>query len=62
VNKHHEINVGFRWRSEDRTTKRGNWLRDLAITLAIALAASILGMIGDAYAQSRTIQISGRCR
>ncbi|MFZ1066859.1 MAG: pilus assembly protein N-terminal domain-containing protein, partial [Pseudolabrys sp.] len=62
MNKHREINVGFRWRSEDRTTKRGSWLRDLAIALAIALAASILGMVGDAHAQSRTIQISGSNR
>ncbi|MGB9058439.1 MAG: type II and III secretion system protein family protein [Pseudolabrys sp.] len=62
MNKHREINVGFRWRSEDRTTKRGSWLRDLAIALAIALAASILGMVGDARAQSRTIQISGSNR
>ena len=62
MNKHNEISVGFRWRSEDRTTKRGNWLRDLAIALAIAMAASILAMVGDAYAQSRSIQISGNTR
>jgi pilus assembly protein CpaC len=62
VNKHNDISVGFRWRSADRSTKRGSWLRDLAIALAIALAASILGMIGDAHAQSRSIQISGNTR
>jgi len=62
VNKYNDISVGFSWRSADRTTKRSSWLRDLAITLAIALAASILGMIGDAYAQSRSIQISGNNR
>jgi pilus assembly protein CpaC len=62
VNKHNDISVGFSWRSADRTTKRSSWLRDLAITLAIALAASILGMIGNAYAQSRSIQISGNNR
>ena len=62
MNKHNDISVGFSWRSADRTTKRSSWLRDLAITLAIALAASILGMIGDAYAQSRSIQISGNNR
>src|SRR5262245_20294707 len=56
------MNAGFGWRRGDRTTKRGGWLSDLAITLAIALAASILGLIGDAYAQSRTIQISGSNR
>jgi len=62
VNKHNDISVGFSWRSADRTTKRSSWLCDLAIALAIALAASILGMIGDAYAQSRSIQISGNNR
>jgi pilus assembly protein CpaC len=62
VNKDHEINVGFGWRFEDRATKRGNWVRDLAIALVIALAASILGMIGDAHAQSRSIQITGNNR
>jgi pilus assembly protein CpaC len=62
VNKHNKISAGFRWRTTDGTTKRGSWLRDLAIALAIALAATILGLIGDAYAQSRTIQISGNER
>ena len=64
MKNHNEIGVGFRWRVEDRATKRGNWLRDLAIALVIALAASILGMIGDAYAQAPTklIQISGNNR
>jgi hypothetical protein len=67
VKNHNEIGVGFRWRVEDRAAKRGNWLRDLAIALVIALAASILGMIGEAYAQtaqtaSKLIQISGNNR
>jgi pilus assembly protein CpaC len=64
VKNHNEIGVGFSWRVEDRATKRGNWLRDLAIALVIALAASILGMIGDAYAQAspKLIQISGNNR
>src|SRR5580765_4926844 len=56
------MSASFSWRTADRATKGGNWLRDLAIALAIALAASILGMIGDAYAQSRSIQISGNNR
>jgi pilus assembly protein CpaC len=62
VNKHNEISAGFRWPTADRTTERGNWLRDLLIALAVALAASILGMVGDAYAQGRAIQISGNNR
>ena len=60
MNRHNDISAGFSWRSADRTTKRSSWLRDLAIALTIALAASILGMIGDAYAQSRSIQPIGK--
>ena len=56
------MSASFSWRTADRATKRGNWLRDLAIALAIALAASILGMVGDAYAQGKSIQISGNNR
>jgi len=62
VNKHNETNAGFSWRTVDRAKKHGNWLRDLVIALAIALAVSILGMIGDAYAQGKSIQISGNNR
>ncbi|HET7778444.1 MAG TPA: hypothetical protein VFL07_07815, partial [Rudaea sp.] len=63
MNKHSDIGAGFGWRAADRATKRGNWLRDLVIALAVALAASILGMIGEAYAaESRTIQIAGNDR
>ena len=49
MNKHNETNAGFSWRTVDRAKKHGNWLRDLVIALAIALAVSIVGMIGDAY-------------
>jgi len=62
VNKHNEIHAGFSWRRSDRATKRGSWVRDLAVALAVALAASILGWVGDAYAQSKIIQISGSDR
>ena len=62
MKKHNEMSAGFSWRTADRATKGGNWLRDLAIALAIALAASILGMVGDAYAQGKSIQISGNNR
>ena len=63
MNKNSDIGAGFGWRSADRATKHGNWLRDLTIALAVALAASILGMIGEAHAaESRTIQIAGNDR
>src|SRR5450631_3889257 len=46
----------------DGTPKRSNWLRDLAIGLAVALAFMLLGTFGKAYAQDRIIQISGNSR
>jgi len=59
--------TGFSWRRPGRTLNRtldraldaGCWLRDLAIALAVALAAAYLLIAGDAHAQDRTIQISG---
>ncbi|HEY5215864.1 MAG TPA: type II and III secretion system protein family protein [Pseudolabrys sp.] len=62
MNNNIEYVAGFSWRRSDRTTKRGNWLRDLAIALALALAAALLCMAGDASAQQHTIQISGANR
>ena len=62
MNKHKDMNAGFSWQTVDRAKKHGNWLRDFVIALVIALAASILGMIGDAYAQGKSIQISGNDR
>ena len=51
--------VGFAWRRADRKPDRGNWLIDLAIALAIALAATLLCMADDASAQQRSIRIVG---
>lgn len=62
MSKDSDISVGFGWRCAEKAAKRGSWLRDLAIALAIALVVSILCMVGEAYAQSRTIQISGNNR
>ena len=59
MNNKNEYAAGFAWRHSDRTTSRGNWLRDMAIALAVALAATLLFMAGDAYAQDRVIQIAG---
>ena len=62
VNNNNEHVAGFNWRHSDRTAKRASWLRDLAIALAAALVVTLLGMVGEAYAQQRTIQISGSNR
>ncbi|HEY0223191.1 MAG TPA: type II and III secretion system protein family protein [Pseudolabrys sp.] len=61
-NNNHEFAAGFDWRRPDRTAKRGNWLRDVAVALAVALAISLICMMGSAYAQDRVIQISGSSR
>ncbi len=59
-NNETEYAVGFSWRRADRSAERGGWLRDLAISLLIALAASLLCIVGDARAaEPRTIQIGG---
>jgi pilus assembly protein CpaC len=63
TNNETEYAAGFSWRRVDRTAERGGWLRDLAISLLIALAASLLCIVGDAHAANqRTIQIGGSNR
>jgi pilus assembly protein CpaC len=60
VRNNNEWAAGFRWRRQDRAT--GGWLRDLAIALVVALALTLIGMIGSAYAQERIVQIAGAHR
>ena len=62
MNNNNDYVAGFDWRRSDRTAKSGNWLRDVVIALATVVAATLLCMAGDAYAQQRTIQISGANR
>ncbi|MGB7258064.1 MAG: type II and III secretion system protein family protein [Pseudolabrys sp.] len=59
MNTNNEYTAGFAWRRPDRTSKRGSWLVDLAVALAISVAATLLCMIGDAHAQQRLVQITG---
>jgi pilus assembly protein CpaC len=59
VSNKNEYAAGFAWRRSDSTAEHSNWLRDLAIALSVALAAALLFMAGNAYAQDRVIQISG---
>jgi pilus assembly protein CpaC len=61
VNNNDVLAAGFSWQPRDPSAKPGHWLRDLALALAIALLAAMLGMIGQAHAQ-RVIQISGNHR
>ncbi|HVV61397.1 MAG TPA: type II and III secretion system protein family protein [Pseudolabrys sp.] len=60
MNTNNEYAAGFDWRRPaDRTSRRGNWLVDLAVALAISVVATLLCMIGDAHAQQKLIQITG---
>jgi ABC-type spermidine/putrescine transport system permease subunit II len=62
-NNETEFAAGFSWRRADRSAERGGWLRDLVISLVVALAASLLCIISDAHAAGqRTIQIGGANR
>ena len=62
MNNNNAYVAGFDWRRSDRIAKSGNWLREVVIALATAVAATLLCMAGEAYAQQRTIQISGANR
>jgi pilus assembly protein CpaC len=57
VNNIDEFAVGFSWRHRDGGLRRGNWLRDLALAVAISVLVAVLGMIGEAHAQ-RLIRIA----
>jgi pilus assembly protein CpaC len=62
-NNETEYAAGFSLRRTDRPVERGGWLRDLAISLLVALAASLLCIVGDAYAaEQQVIQIGGNNR
>ncbi len=64
MNNNNDFAAGFSWGRSDRTVYDGKWLRDVAIALALALAAMLLGMAGEAFAQSpqKVIQIAGANR
>jgi pilus assembly protein CpaC len=62
MKNNNEIAAGFSWRCSGRAIKCGSWLRDLAMASAIALAISLLCMVGNTYAQDRVIQISGNTK
>ena len=58
MNNNDDFAAGFAWRHADRGSKSGNWLLDLAVALAIAMLAAMLGMAGEAHAQD-AIQLTG---
>ena len=53
MNNNNEYAEGFGLRRPDRTSNNGSWLRDLALALMVAAAATLLCMLGDAHAQQR---------
>ncbi len=61
-NNENEYAAGFAWRRPDGSHRAGGWLRDLAISLAAALVAAMLGFVADARATDRVVQIGGSHR
>jgi hypothetical protein len=58
VKNNSDFATGFAWRRPDTISKGGSWLRDLALTLAVAVASSLFCLVGDAHTQQRPIQQS----
>jgi pilus assembly protein CpaC len=54
--------TGFSWRRPDKSSNTGCWLCDLAIALAVALLAGVLGLVAEAHAAERVIEIGGSHR
>jgi pilus assembly protein CpaC len=62
TNNQNEHAGGFAWRRRDRGLSKGSWLRDLALALAVALAAKMLLRVADAHAGERIVRIGGNHR
>ena len=61
-NNNDQYASGFRWQRAHTGDRRGNWVRDLVIALAVTVLVALLGLIGTAHAQERIVQISGAHR
>jgi pilus assembly protein CpaC len=48
---------GFAWRQNEECG--GHWLRDLALALAVALFATLIGLVAEAHAQQYVVKIGG---
>jgi pilus assembly protein CpaC len=63
VNNNKGYAAGFDWGRADRGEKRGDWKRDLALALAVALGIGAAGLAVSARAdESRLVQIGGKTR
>ena len=62
MNNNNDYAAGFSWRRRDRMGRSGGWLRDLAIALAVALLAAMLGFMAEARAAERVVEIGGSHR
>jgi pilus assembly protein CpaC len=60
VNNNKDYAAGFSWRPTDRGGKRGDWKRDLVISLVLAIGAGLMGMVAAARAEPQLVQISGK--
>jgi pilus assembly protein CpaC len=62
VNNKKDYAAGFSWRPADRSGSRGDWKRDLLISLVLAIGVGLMGMMAAARADSQLVQIGGKMR
>jgi pilus assembly protein CpaC len=60
VKNNNDHAAGFRWQRADGSGKRGDWKRDLAIALLLAIVIGLIGSAGMAHADAPTVQIGGK--
>jgi hypothetical protein len=56
VNIKDNVAAGFAWQRQGSAARDDNWLRDLVLAVAVAVASSLLFMIGDAHSHSSLTQ------
>jgi pilus assembly protein CpaC len=66
VKSNNDPAAGFRWQRADRGGRRGDWKRDLAIALLLAIVIGLIGSAGMARADSpespQLLKIGGKTR
>ena len=53
MNNKGSVVAGFAWQRRESVATDDSWLRDLVLALIVAVAASFLFMIGNAYSNPR---------
>jgi hypothetical protein len=56
VNNKDNVAAGFAWQRLESAARDNKWLRDLVLAVAVAVASSLLVMIGEAHSQASLSQ------